>query len=118
MKESNEENTDDHRRIFNIAKNYLSMKKIHITYNVKGSTEESVVTEWTVIFDKNFVKQKDEWNCGPIACLSVLEMFYDKKILDKMEEIKNYRTTVMNHFRTLMAKHKDDIQIYDGTRKL
>ena len=100
-----------------VAKKYSNMKNIKITYKVKSSTDDTDLTQRTVELDKNFIKQKDEWNCGPIACLSVFELFYEKKILDGMD-VKNYRHTVMHHFKSLLAKLQDDMYLYDGKDRI
>lgn len=93
----------DHESKDYVPNKYLNRKKIIITY--KGSP---TTMEWIAELDKNFIKQKDEVNCGPIACLSVLEMFQGKKILDRLE-VMNYRPTVMKHFQLLLTKFENDM---------
>ena len=67
--------------------------------------------DWPAEMEKNFIKQKDDVNCGPIACLHVLEMLQGQNILDGMETM-TYRHTVMEHFKLLVKKFNDELKVH------
>jgi hypothetical protein len=66
--------------------------------------------EWTVINDSS-IRQVDGFNCGPIACLKVMEVFGILKpgSISDIEESGSYRTVVMNYYQECINKYRNDI---------
>ncbi len=66
--------------------------------------------KWTVTNDPS-IRQVDGFNCGPIACLKVMEVFgiLEPGTLSVIEESDSYRTVVMNYYQESISKYNNDI---------
>ncbi|KAK1733577.1 hypothetical protein QTG54_015750 [Skeletonema marinoi] len=69
-----------------------------------------VPEKWIVTFDKNLVTQHDSFNCGPIACLKLHEIFLDKETFNDIDTA-NYRSFVTSRFQTLVRQLNDDLVV-------
>ena len=70
-------------------------------------------SEWTMQ-SGTFLKQMDGFNCGPIACLKLMELFSPSlfdKATQNMFHPTVYRPWVMNQFKVMLRKFKKDLQI-------
>ena len=68
---------------------------------------------WIVSNDV-FVRQKDHHNCGPIACLKVMEMFgyIEQGRVDRtVAAVGSYREIVMNKFADLVSKYDHILRV-------
>jgi hypothetical protein len=67
--------------------------------------------DWIVINDPS-IRQTDGYNCGPIACIKVMEVFGILE-LDSISTIANspegYRPVVMEYYQQCVMKYKDDL---------
>lgn len=77
-----------------------------------GSTR---TVQCKVKLDK-FMKQTDEYSCGPIACLKLLELFERKNYLKDMDT-GMYRLTVMEKLTSMLDAYEEEIFIDDETFK-
>jgi hypothetical protein len=66
--------------------------------------------EWTVTNDPS-IRQVDGFNCGPIACVKVMEVFgiLEPGSLSVIEEYGSYRTVVMNYYQECISKYNNEI---------
>ncbi len=66
--------------------------------------------EWTVT-NGSSIRQVDGFNCGPIACLKVMEVFSILKpgSISDIEESDSYRTVVMNYYQECINKYRNAI---------
>ena len=66
--------------------------------------------KWTVTNDSS-IRQVDGFNCGPIACLKVMEVFGILKpgSISDIVESDSYRTVVMNYYQECINKYRNDI---------
>jgi hypothetical protein len=67
--------------------------------------------DWTVCNDPN-IRQVDGINCGPIACLKVMELFgiLEPGLMSAIaESCKGYRPVVMDYYQQCISKYKNDI---------
>jgi len=72
---------------------------------------------WTMR-NKYFHRQKDAFNCGPIACLKVMEIFgiIDEGEIENIRERKGgYRVVVMSHFRDLIQRWNKHLMVEMGS---
>ena len=60
-----------------------------------------------------FMKQTDDYSCGPIACLKLLELFERKNYLKDMDT-GMYRITVMEKLTSMLDAYEEEIFIEDG----
>jgi len=73
--------------------------------------------ECTIEWDDKFIKQVDGYNCGPLACLKLQQIFTS---IDAYEGIDpdNYRSWVVSSFRTLVKKYNDKLFVSVPVYKL
>ena len=66
--------------------------------------------EWIVTNDPS-IRQVDGYNCGPIACLKVMEVFgiLEAGLLSVIEESDSHRDVVMNYYHERISKYNNDI---------
>ena len=66
--------------------------------------------DWTV-FNDTSIRQVDGINCGPIACIKVMEAFgiLGPGSLSAIAEKDAYRMVVMNYYKKCISKYKNDI---------
>lgn len=68
---------------------------------------------WTVESDVK-IQQNDTYNCGPIACMKVMELFRspEYELFDPtMHDIGIYRHIVMDAFKRLVARFSSDLKV-------
>jgi hypothetical protein len=95
--------------------------KLHVeeyTKKVKGEDKilercfDDIHKPWKVDNDP-ILKQHDSFNCGPIACLKVMEI-YGILPLNSIAEIGHqkygYRGVVMDYYKTFLSKHDSDLK--------
>jgi hypothetical protein len=66
--------------------------------------------DWTVSNDSS-IHQVDGVNCGPIACIKVMEVFgiLEPGLMSAIEESDSYCTVVMNYYQQCINKYRNDI---------
>jgi hypothetical protein len=66
--------------------------------------------KWTLTNDSS-IRQVDGFNCGPIACLKVMEVFGILKpgSISDIVESDSYCTVVMNYYQECINKYRNDI---------
>lgn len=74
-----------------------------------GPTE---TVRWKVTVDYKFVKQKNDVDCGPLACLKMIELFEGKNLLQTMDK-ELYRFEVVQKLENMKDTYKEEIMIPD-----
>jgi hypothetical protein len=72
-----------------------------------GPTE---TIQWKVTVDYKFVKQKNDNDCGPLACLKMVELFEGKDLLKTMDN-ELYRFEVLQKLQNMKDTYKEEIMI-------
>ncbi len=74
-----------------------------------GALEVNQYERWTIRYEEKFVTQTDSYNCGPLACMKLCELFLDSSILDDDLDYANYRAWVTSQFKMLVDKCSNDL---------
>ena len=65
-------------------------------------------SEWKIEAG-TFLQQNDGFNCGPIACLKVIQLYRPTFFRNEMHTTENYWHIVMDLFVELLKKYSDDL---------
>lgn len=60
-----------------------------------GALEVNQHEHWTIRYNEKFVTQTDGYNCGPLACMKLCELFIDSSILDDVLMFLNTLTIAL-----------------------
>jgi hypothetical protein len=63
------------------------------------------------------IKQKDQSNCGPIACMVLWKLFCDDKVNLKKIPVSTFRKHALEELQRLIAKHQDNCMVFRRKRK-
>lgn len=66
---------------------------------------------WAIRNDKK-IQQRDTYNCGPIACVKIMELYQCNgyKIIDhNVIDVSCYRQIVINEFKRLLSRFNNDL---------
>ena len=82
-----------------------------------------LLTPW-IVTNEHTCTQKDGWNCGPIACVKVMEIYGflpDGSIDDIRLTGKDYQTVVMEYYTSALINYGNDLKAefhtkYDGKK--
>lgn len=70
--------------------------------------------KWTIRHDPSFVQQKDGFNCGPLACMKMEEIFLDETIFDGID---CYRGFVTDRFAGMVRLYDAELCVSVSTRR-
>ncbi len=87
----------------------------------------SMINGYNMIIDRNrfwlerghFIDQTDNLNCGPIACLKLMELYWriDVETANNIYWSTNIRNTVMNEWEHLLASCNSELMIHIHKKK-
>jgi hypothetical protein len=73
---------------------------------------------WIVTNERTY-RQSDGFNCGPIACLKVMELYGFLQVgsIPKIgESIRGYRSVVMEYYNQAVIKYDRDLKMHFRTK--
>ena len=72
--------------------------------------------KWTVRYDAELERQRDSYNCGPIACLKLNQIFCCKDTFEDLD-VSSYRSFVRRRFEYLLQKFSSDLSVSHRVRE-
>ena len=84
---------------------------MELRFKSKDKNGEQLGQDWIVTNDPS-ISQSDGYNCGPIACTKVMEVFgiiEPDSMSTIAESPGGYRTVVMDYYKGFISRHKNEI---------
>jgi len=66
---------------------------------------------WIIKSTNSFINQYDSYNCGPIACLKIMDIFNEVNEKHRKVEQDEYRSVVVNEFKKLLIFHDCNLKV-------
>lgn len=92
------------------SKVFVDEERSNDSVTVLELTTAGVDETWTVRLDDTFVRQEDGFNCGPLACLKMLEIMLDKTTFEGLD-VETYRGFVTDRFSGMVEIHSDELLV-------